>query len=310
MKWIVGFTLALLALAFGTYVWAGWSKKPLDLEAQALAPGQFALLGAGQVHYRWDGPENGPIVVMSHGFSTPNFIFEQNAKALADAGFRVLRYDHFGRGWSDRPSLKYDIDFYDRELLDLLRSLQIEEPVGLVGLSMGGPIVAEFAARHPDKVSKVFLFVPAGLDTAGSDGLRASLVKSPVLGDWIWRVFGKSVLLGDPQYDESDLAAENRLAGDVTIQMEYRGYLAALLSSLRHFPMTGREDTFGRLAATGVPVMAVYGRDDPTVLVSSADRLQALIPEAEVRILDDAGHGLNYQRHTEVNPWLIEWFGD
>ncbi|MEM9939868.1 MAG: alpha/beta hydrolase, partial [Pseudomonadota bacterium] len=65
-----------------------------------------------------------------------------------------------------------------------------------------------------------------------------------------------------------------------------------------------------RLSASGVPVMAIYGRDDPTVLVSSAERLQALIPEADVRILDNAGHGLNYQRHTEVNPWLVEWFGD
>ncbi|MEM8617031.1 MAG: alpha/beta hydrolase [Pseudomonadota bacterium] len=309
MKWVLGFIIVVLALMGGAYFWAGWSKKPLDLKAQALAPGQFALLGAGQVHYRWDGPSDGPIIVMSHGFSTPNFIFEQNVEALTDAGFRVLRYDHFGRGWSDRPKLKYDIEFYDRELLDLLRSLQIEEPVGLVGLSMGGPIVAEFAARYPDKVSKVFLFVPAGLDTAGADGLRASLVRSPVLGDWIWRVFGQSVLLGDPQYDESDLAPENRLAGDVTDQMGYRGYLEALLSTLRHFPMTGREDTFERLAGSGVPVMAVYGRDDPTVLVSSAERLQALVPEADVRVLDDAGHGLNYQRHAEVNPWLVEWFG-
>ncbi|MEM9054874.1 MAG: alpha/beta hydrolase [Pseudomonadota bacterium] len=310
MRWALGLIIALTLLATGLYFWAGWSKKPLDMAAQAKASGQFALLGAGQVHYRWDGPETGPIIVMSHGFSTPNFIYEQNAQALAAAGFRVLRYDHFGRGWSDRPRLKYDVDFYDQALLDLLRSLQIDEPVGLVGLSMGGPITAEFAARYPEKVSRLVLFVPAGLDTAGSNGLRARVVKSPVLGDWIWRVFGKGVLLGDPQYDESHLAPENRLAGDVTVQMEYRGYLEALLSTLRHFPMTGREETYQRLADSGVPVMAIYGRDDPTVLVSSAAKLQAMIPDADVRILDEAGHGLNYQRHSEVNPWLVAWFSE
>ena len=236
MKWFIGFIAVVLALMIGAYLWAGASKKPLDLEAQALAPGQFALLGAGQVHYRWDGPENGPIIVMSHGFSTPNFIFEQNVEALAEAGFRVLRYDHFGRGWSDRPKLKYDVEFYDRELLDLLRSLQIEEPVGLVGLSMGGPIVSEFAARYPDKASKVFLFVPAGSDSAGADGLSARLVRSPVLGDWMWRVSCQSVLLGYPPYDESELAPENRLAGAVSVQMGSRGYLEARQYSPRHFP--------------------------------------------------------------------------
>jgi len=54
--------------------------------------------------------------------------------------------------------------------------------------------------------------------------------------------------------------------------------------------------------------MAVYGAADMTVLVSSADKLRALIPAADVRVLEGAEHGLNYQRHADVNPWLVEWF--
>jgi len=156
----------------------------------------------------------------------------------------------------------------------------------------------------------VFLFVPAGLDTAGADTFSVKLVRTPVIGDWVWRMFGKGILLGNPQYDESVLAPENRLQGDVTVQMAYRGYLEALLSTLRHMPMAGREETFEQLSATGVPVMAVYGDADATVLVSSADKLRALVPSADVRVMEGGEHGLNYQRHEEANPMLVEWFAD
>ncbi|MEM9055684.1 MAG: alpha/beta hydrolase, partial [Pseudomonadota bacterium] len=255
MKWILGGLGLVFLVALMVYLVAEWRLKPLNDEARKLAPGAFVELTDGQLHYRWDGPKEGPVIVMVHGYSTPNFIYEQNVEALNAAGFRTLRYDHFGRGWSDRPTVRYDVDFYDRTLVELLDKLGVDDPIGLVGLSMGGPITAEFTARHPERVSKLFLFVPAGLDLAGADSGAAALVQAPVIGDFLWRMFGKGILLGDGQYDESALAPTNRLAGDVTEQMSYRGYLRALLSTLRHMPMSDREETFERLAATGVPVM-------------------------------------------------------
>ncbi|MEL6859811.1 MAG: alpha/beta hydrolase [Pseudomonadota bacterium] len=308
MKWGLRIFAGLIVLALGAYLWAEARLKPLDEAARAAAPGAFVELSAGQIHYRWDGPEDGPVLVLVHGFSTPNFIYEQNVEALTAAGFRTLRYDHFGRGWSDRPHTRYDIDFYDQALVELIDAVGIDAPFGLAGLSMGGPIVAEFTARRPEQVERLLLLVPAGLDTAGADGAAATLISTPVIGDWIWRMAGRGILLGDPQYDESARAPENRLRGDVTEQLEYRGYLQALLSTLRHMPMAGRQATFKRLAATGVPVLAIYGDADETVLVSSAETLRGLLPEADVRVVEGGEHGLNYQMHGLINPWIVDWF--
>ena len=308
MLWVFRIIAVIIVVALGAYLIAEMRLKPLNDEARARAPGSFATLSDGQLHYRWDGPENGPVLVLVHGFSTPNFIYEQNVEALTAAGFRTLRFDHFGRGWSDRPRTKYDIDFYDRALIELLAEVDVDEPFGLAGLSMGGPIVAEFAARHPERVERLVLLVPAGLDTAGADSVSARLVRTPVIGDWLWRMIGKNTLLGDSQYDESARAPENKLQGDVTEQFQYRGYLQALLSTLRHMPMTARDETFSRLAATGIPVLAIYGDADETVLVSSAATLQNLMPQADVRIVEGGEHGLNYQMHELVSPWLVEWF--
>lgn len=309
MKWIIRLFGLIVFAAISLYLGADLMLKPLNDAARNQAPGAFAELTDGQLHYRLEGPEDGPLVVLVHGFSTPNFIYEQNVQALNAAGLRTLRFDHFGRGWSDRPSARYDIDFYDRTLTELLDALGIDEPVGLAGLSMGGPITAEFTARHPERVDKLVLLVPAGLDLAGADSSAARLVRMPIIGDFVWRMIGKSTLLGDPQYDESALAPEDRLQGDVTEQFQYRGYLQALLSSLRHMPMSGREETFARVAETGTPVLAIYGAKDPTVLISSAARLQALMPDADIRVIDEGGHGLNYQNHKIVNPWLVDFFG-
>ncbi len=308
MKWVL-WAIGLLVFA----MWASWSVagsnlKPLDDIERARAPGQFVELPGARIHYRLSGPEGAPVIVMVHGYSTPGFIFDQNAAALREAGFRVLQFDHLGRGWSDRPNSDYDTDFYDWELLTLLDALSITEPAGFVGLSMGGPIVAEFAVRHPERVARVFLFVPAGFDVAGLDGVQAMLIRTPVIGDWIWRMVAMKTITGDPQYDESGLAPENRLQGDVREQMKYKGYGRALLATARNFPLTGRDDTFRALAETGIPVSAVFGDKDPTVLVSSVEKFREALPEADLHVLEDADHGLNYKRHQDVNPVLTGWF--
>ena len=199
MKWILRLFGLILFLAFSAYLGADLMLKPLNDEARRSAPGAFADLSDGKLHYRLEGPEGAPLVVLVHGFSTPNFIYEQNVEALNAAGLRTLRFDHFGRGWSDRPSGKYDVDFYDRALIELLNHVGVDEPFGLAGLSMGGPIVAEFTARHPERVNKLVLLVPAGLDLASSDSGAAKLVQMPIIGDFLWRMIGKSILLGDPQ---------------------------------------------------------------------------------------------------------------
>lgn len=80
-----------------------------------------------------------------------------------------------------------------------------------------------------------------------------------MIGGWLWRMVAMKSVAKGPQYDESGLAPGDRLQGDVREQMKYRGYGRALMSTFRCFPMRGREDTCAALAATGIPVAAVFG---------------------------------------------------
>lgn len=307
----------LLLLVLGTifvgvilaYISAGWHELPLDDDARAKAPGAFLNSSQGKIHYQWYGKDGAPVIVMVHGFANPSFVYRQNADALAAAGFRVLTFDHLGRGWSDRPKTKYDDQFYERELLDVLDGLALKQPLGLVGLSMGGLTTSNFAARHPDRVKALFLFVPAGFDLAADpQSLSRKMMKAPIVGDWIWRVLAKRIMLGNSQYDESKAQPHDRLQGDVTEQMNYQGYWQALSSSYRHTQMHDRGDVFQKLQATDIPVTALFGSADITVLPSSLGKLNKIIPRAETVMIEGGGHGLNYQMSSQSNGHLIRFF--
>ena len=130
-KILLGLGLLLAAAIIVPYVWIGMDDKPFDDAARAKAPGEFAQLSNGKLHYVWVEPAaeaaNGETVVMLHGLYVPHFMFAQNAKALAGAGYRVLLPDHFGHGFSDRPAGKYDAAFFAAEIEELLAKLDIDE---------------------------------------------------------------------------------------------------------------------------------------------------------------------------------------
>jgi len=66
---------------------------------------------------------------------------------------RVLRYDLYGRGFSDRPDTVYNQTCFDKQLCELLTALGNDKPINLIGLSMGGAIAIGFADKHPELVA-------------------------------------------------------------------------------------------------------------------------------------------------------------
>ena len=88
-----------------TFPYLGETEE-LNDTVRANTPGSFVLLSDGYTHYELGGDENGEPVVLVHGFSVPYFIWDPTFDFLTKSGFRVLRYDLFGRGYSDRPEAR------------------------------------------------------------------------------------------------------------------------------------------------------------------------------------------------------------
>jgi len=302
--------LGLLIIgAFISYFVVGSKDLALSDEVRMQAPGQFADLTDGKIHYVWVEPEpqnaNGEIVVMGHGLYVPHFMFAKNAQGLSEAGYRVLMYDHFGHGYSDRPTRDYNAALFNREVGELLQAVEINQPVILAGQSMGGLISARFAATHPEKVKKLVLFVPAGLALHGREkSFAATLLRTPLIGEWIWRMLARKALTS-PWKPACDVCGKGKLLGDAHIQTKYKGYFPAMLNILRHFNLRDQDTIYAQLESNGTDVLAFFGQRDTTVHIDSAERLAAAVPSAKIIVMENGDHALNIRHWQEVNTMLL-----
>jgi len=144
LKWSVGLVLAFALAAFIAFRVKDPERRSINDEARKAAPGRFVRLSQGVTHYEIAGPDSGSVVVLAAAFSVPAYLSDSLYQGLADSGFRVIRFDYYGRGWSDRPDARYDLDTFVRQLDELLDSLRIGKPVNLGGLSFGAAIVTDF----------------------------------------------------------------------------------------------------------------------------------------------------------------------
>ncbi len=279
--------------------------RRLSRTEQPTAPGQIVRLPQGRTHLRWDGPEGGPAVVCVHGLSTPLQIYDPLVARLTAAGYRVLRYDHLGRGQSAAPPLRHDAAFYTKHLSDVLDAAGVAGPVPLIGYSMGGAVVTAFADAHPERCAGLCLLAAAGLRD-GPTGLYAIGARLPVIGDALWSLLAPGMLLRSAQ--TADLNALPDFPGIVAAEVGRRGTLPAQLSSMRHLLATRQDAVHRRLAERGVPVLAVWGGEDVVIPVVSSTRLEQANPAAQQAILPDAGHELAASHADDVanavRPWL------
>ncbi len=275
----------------------------LDEPFRKIIPGTFVKLPNGYTWYELAGPIDGSPVVFLNGYSVPHYLWDFNFKPLADAGFRVIRFDHFGRGWSDRPDIDYGPDLFDRQILDLLSALKINTPVNLVGSSMGGIVASIFADRHPELVSKLVLIDPAGI--MPPPVFPKSLLMVPAIGELILHLTGGRTL---PAGMAEDLRHPERFpqyVADYLPQMEIAGFKRAILSTFRSGILFNQRAVYERLGRTDKPILLMWGRHDATIPLSVGEEVRKLLPKADWRVIEDCGHVPHYERPEVVNPLLV-----
>jgi pimeloyl-ACP methyl ester carboxylesterase len=279
--------------------------KELNDATRADAPGSFVQLSDGYTHYELSGSGNGQPVVLVHGFSVPYFIWDPTFEFLKETGFRVLRYDLIGRGYSDKPDLRYDIDLFCKQLRELLDTLGFENIV-LIGLSMGGPITASFTTRYPESVGKLVLVDPAGARPIFlSRLLKAATL--PGIGELIFGLFGSGHLSRGVESDFHDPPNVKAFAEKYMVQMKFKGFMHAILSTMRNGMLGDFSPAYRQIGELGIPTLLLWGRNDKTVPFEHSDDIRAVIPQAEFHAFENCGHIPHYERPDEVNPILLEF---
>jgi pimeloyl-ACP methyl ester carboxylesterase len=302
-RWPIWWGVAIVAvvgLFWGFYAYADMEKRELDDTARAQLPGQFARLTDGYTHYELGGPEDGRVVVLAAGYSVPYYIWDPTFRALTAAGFRVLRYDYYGRGYSDRPAIAFNDDMYVRQLDELLNAAQIRGPVDLAGISFGASLITSFADKYPDRVRSLIYFDPS---------IRKPYITS-LLEDLppVWNYFTAFDQRSWADGQASDFLHPERFPDWTTRyldQMQYKGFRRARLSEIRTNTEIDQSDQLRHVGEHARPVLVVWGKQDNTVLFEDSEWFMKSLPKGRLVAVEEAGHLPQWEQPEVVHRELI-----
>ena len=278
-------------------------RLDLDAAARASAPGQFAKLSDGYTHYEIGGPADGRVVVLAAGATVPYYIWDPTFKALVDAGYRVLRYDYYGRGFSDRPDVPFTQELYVRQLHELLDAVHISQPFDLAGLSFGGAVITSMAARDPQRVRSLIYMDPAFRTPSSLTLLesspRAWNVVTAILDERSWADGQLSDFLHPEKFPD--------WPDRYRPQLRYKGFRRSRLSDLRANVDADQRDELQAVGRNSRPVLVIWGKQDPNVPFELSASLMAVVPYARLLAVDQAGHLPQWERPDIVQPAILSF---
>lgn len=258
------------------------------------------------------GPVDGPPIVLVHGFGGSAWSWRETVPALAEAGYRVVALDLANFGLSDKS---WDRDTSHARQADLVAAVLDElgiDGATIVGHSMGANVLAWLAARHPERVERAVLVdaatgPAAAADGGGPVGTLLQLPNVRRIGQLLLRgVVDEERLAGilGSAYADPSRATPGALAG-YAAALQTAGWDDALLAIVRDGGADAPPAPIGELLR--VPTLVVWGRDDRWIPLAAGEDLRAALPDAEWRIIDDAGHLPMEEQPDAFNATLLAW---
>lgn len=267
-----------------------------------------------KLHYLDEGDPSSPPVVMVHGNPTWSFYYRTLIPEISKT-HRVIVPDHVGCGLSDKPQdYTYTLEQHIRNLEALIAHLDLRD-VTLVLHDWGGGIGMGYATRHPENVRRFVVFNTAAFYLPAVPFVL-KLARSPILGEFILR--GLNGFAG--------LAVRVALVHRERMTPQVRaGYLApydswhnriAIYRFVQDIPLSDDHPT--RATVDAIDARLHLFRDHPMLIIWGAGDFvftvkhflvgwRARFPDADVHVLQDAGHYVVEDAHERILP-LVKTF--
>lgn len=268
------------------------------------APTRKVKVGRIKFAYRELGPDSGvPVIFLNHLAAELDRWDPRVVDGIA-AKRRVIVFDNRGIGASTGTTPR-SVTAMARDAIAFIRALGFEQ-VDLFGFSLGGFVSQVIAQEEPQLVRRIIL---AGTGPAGGVGIDK--VTRVTIRDMI-----KAALrLKHPEYYLFFTGTANgrRAAREFLKRLNERTdnrdkpvSIGAFLAQLKAIHAWGRQAT-ADLSAIRQPVLVANGDADKMVPSSNSVDLARRLPNAELILYDDAGHGGIFQYHDEFTEAAIKF---
>lgn len=257
----------------------------------------YCDLPSGRFAYRWDGPLDAPVLVLSNSLGTDYSMWDAQMPRL-QRHFRVLRYDSRGHGASAVPPGPYTIEMLGRDALALLDALAIGQ-AHFCGLSMGGMVGMWLAVHQPERIGRLALCNTAArmgppqlwdarIESVRRDGLANA--STSIIARW----FTPTFFAKEPETVETMRQMLARMPAD--------GYIACC-EAIRDM------DQRDKLARIQAKTLVIAGSLDAASPPADGRYLAETIPDARYLELPTA-HLSNIEAPDAFTDALVRFFTD
>lgn len=255
----------------------------------------FVEVNGTTLHYRFDGPEQGPVVMLSNALASDLTMWEFQVPALAEAGYRVLRYDSRGHGQSAVPEGPYSMEMLTSDAVGLMDALGLEK-VHFCGLSKGGMIGQMLGSQYGDRLISLTLCSTAAyiapremwderIETVRKSGM--AVVVDATIDRWFTKT------------GQTRLASSVEKVRRVILNTPVQGFCACC-AAIRD--MDQRETIRDVSART----LVMVGEHDSGTPVSAAEYIHQRIASSALTIISDAAHFVHMEQSSIFNHTLLE----
>ncbi len=239
-------------------------------------------------------------MLLIHGFPLSSSLWTMQLDDL-EGYIRIIAPDLRGHGNSDNVPGPYSVEMLADDCADLLGHLNVPTPFVVCGLSMGGYVALEFYRRYPEHVAALILTATrAAPDTEegkmNRDRMIETAKKHGVTA--VNKAMLPKLFAPDNYENDSELVS---FVQDMMDKTSLEGMVGALAA------MRDRPDSRPTLGDIDVPVLIIHGEADQIVPLAEAEAMMEAIPDAELVVLEDAGHLPNLEQPDDFNEAVIEF---
>lgn len=249
------------------------------------------------------GPADGRTFVLAHCWTGDRRVWGPVARSLVDHGHRVVLYDHRGHGASTGGRDGMSLDALASDLRTVLEHLDLQS-VTLAGHSMGGMCAQTYAVKHREAFEArvdAMVLVATACEAVGA-GKLADRIAGRALGHPVIESALAHPKLG-PRLVRGSVGRRPAIAH---LQAVTETFVATAAEARTSFFTSMREMNLTEgLPAIGVPVTVVVGSHDRLLPPRYSKRIASLIPDAQLVVLDDAGHMLPWEAPEKLVELLV-----
>ncbi len=260
----------------------------------------------------------GESVLLVHGFSDRKEHWRAQFGELAEY-FKVIRFDNRGAGKSDRPDGVYTMELFADDINSLLNHLELKE-TNIIGHSLGGMIVQNFAIKYPNRIKKIVLIntiagmtppgIPpnrgveiyrknaiAGIKAREKDPLNAFLngAKHSYSRDFYKQMLENPRNKFHNIWSVEDLVEEKTLYGPTEKDINHQ---AEALAS---------HNTYDRLHEIKNEVLIIAADKDKSCPMLMNKKIHELLPNSQFIVIEKAAHQSILEYPYIINPYIIEF---